>query len=124
MEHKLYIKELAHYRGIVLTENQKGGAYHKGTFKNKMIRACKECHIQNGEYIFRSHDYRHTVATAFYDTRVPIQSIRDYLGHEYEEMTRQYVDYMPKKIEKASEEYFKKGSLARCIRKGVNDSGA
>lgn len=72
---------------------------------------------------FRSHDYRHTIATAFYDTEVPIQSIRDYLGHDYEEMTRRYVDFMPKKIEKANEEYFKKGSLASCIRKGVNDSG-
>jgi len=38
-------------------------------------------------------------------------------------MTRRYVDFMPKKIEKANEEYFKKGSLASCIRKGVNDSG-
>ena len=28
------------------------------------------------------------------------------MGHEYEEMTRQYVDYMPKKLEKASEAYF------------------
>jgi len=104
-------------------QNQKGGAYHKGTFKNKMIKACKECNVQNGEYIFRSHDYRHTIATAFYDTGVPIQSIRDYLGHDYEEMTRQYVDFMPKKIEKANEEYFKKGSLASCLRKGVNDNG-
>jgi len=32
--------------------------------------------------------------------------VRDYLGHEYEEMTRQYVDYMPKKLERASEAYF------------------
>ncbi|EKC71517.1 hypothetical protein LEA_07220, partial [human gut metagenome] len=32
------------------------------------------------------------------------------LGHDYEEMTRQYVDFMPKKIEKANEEYFKKAA--------------
>lgn len=33
-----------------------------------------------------------------YDDEVPFQSIRDYLGHDYEEMTQQYVDFMPKKI--------------------------
>ncbi len=120
---RVYIAKYDRKADEYIFQNQKGGAYYKGTFKNKMIRACKECNIQNGKYIFRSHDYRHTIATAFYDTGVPIQSIRDYLGHDYEEMTRQYVDYMPKKIEKASEEYFKKGSLASCLRKGVKDSG-
>ena len=29
---------------------------------------------------------------------VSLQSIRDYLGHTYEEMTRQYIDYMPQRI--------------------------
>jgi len=120
---KIYIAKYNRKADEYIFQNKKGGAYHKGTFKNKMLRACKECNIQDGEYIFRSHDYRHTIATAFYDTEVPIQSIRDYLGHDYEEMTRRYVDFMPKKIEKANEEYFKKGSLASCIRKGVNDSG-
>lgn len=120
---KVYIAKYNRKADEYIFQNQKGGAYHKGTFKNKMIKACKECNVQNGEYIFRSHDYRHTIATAFYDTGVPIQSIRDYLGHDYEEMTRQYVDFMPKKIEKANEEYFKKGSLASCLRKGVNDNG-
>ena len=51
--------------------------------------------------MFKSHDYRHTIATYFYDTGVSLQSIRDYLGHDYEEMTEQYIDYMPKKIEKS-----------------------
>ncbi len=120
---KIYIAKYNRKADEYIFQNQNGGAYKKGTFKAKMIRACKESNIQNGDYIFRSHDYRHTIATAFYDTGVPIQSIRDYLGHDYEEMTRQYVDFMPKKIEKASEEYFKRGSLASCIRKGVNDNG-
>lgn len=51
--------------------------------------------------------------------------MRDYLGHVYEEMTQQYVDYMPRKIEKASEKYFKEhGSLAAGLKmkKGGNGS--
>ena len=34
--------------------------------------------------------------------------MRDYLGHFTEDMTKQYVDYMTKKVEKANEDYFKK----------------
>ena len=83
-----------------------------------MLKYCEINHIQNGEYVFKSHDYRHTIATYFYNTGVPLQSIRDYLGHDYEEMTEQYIDYMPKKNEKASEEYFSRHSLAACMKRG------
>ena len=49
---------------------------------------------------------------------VSIQTIRDYLGHFSEEMTKQYVDFMPKRIEKASDTYFKKpeNDLASTIK--------
>ena len=85
-----------------------------------MLKACRENEIANGEYIFKSHDYRHTVATMFYDNDVSLQSIRDYLGHTYEEMTRQYIDYMPKKIAQANEEFFstQESSLASWLKKG------
>lgn len=71
-----------------------------------MKKHCRENNIAGGEYLFKTHDYRHTVATMYYDCGVSIQSIRDYLGHNYEEMTEQYIDYMPRKIAKANEEYF------------------
>ena len=44
--------------------------------------------------------------TFFYDNGVSLQSVRDYLGHNYEEMTQQYIDYMPQKIAKESDEFF------------------
>lgn len=50
-------------------------------------------------------------------------AIRDYLGHDYEEMTEQYIDYMPKKIEKASEDYFSRHSLASYIKRGEEKDG-
>lgn len=120
---KVYIAKYNRKADEYVFQNQKGGAYSKSTFCVKMKKACEECKIQNGNYLFKSHDYRHTVATTFYEMGVPIQSIRDYLGHDYEEMTRQYVDYMPKKIEKANEEFFKKKSLASYLREGVNNNG-
>ena len=77
-----------------------------GTFRQEFQQHCIKNQIADGEYIFRSHDYRHNLATLYYDNGISIQAVRDYLGHEYEEMTRQYVDYMPKKVEKANDSYF------------------
>ena len=52
-----------------------------------------------------------------YDNGVSLQAVRDYLGHKEEDMTKQYLDYFPEKIDKANEEYFQGGSaLAKTIR--------
>ena len=103
-----------------LFQNQTGGAFRYGTFRYQMLKYCEKYQIANGEYIFKSHDYRHNLATLYYDNGISIQAVRDYLGHEYEEMTRQYVDYMPKKLEKASEAYFQEEthSFAAELMKG------
>ncbi len=106
-------------------QSSQGEAYRSATFRMKMQECCEKNGIKGGEYIFRSHDYRHGIATLFYDSGVSLQGVRDYLGHVYEEMTQQYVDYMPRKIEKANEKYFKEhGSLAAGlkIRKGGSGS--
>lgn len=120
---KVYIKKYHIKADEYLFKNRNGGAYRSATFRMQMVKQCEMNNIQNGEYAFKSHDYRHTIATYFYDTGVSLQSVRDYLGHDYEEMTQQYVDFMPKKIDKANEEYFSQHSLASCLRKGVNKNG-
>ena len=103
-----------------LFQNQTGGAFRYGTFRYQMLKYCEKYQIANGEYIFKSHDYRHNLATLYYDSGISLQAVRDYLGHEYEEMTRQYVDYMPKKLEQASEAYFQEEthSFAAELMKG------
>lgn len=103
-----------------LFQNQTGGAFRYGTFRYQMLKYCEKYQIANGEYIFKSHDYRHNLATLYYDSGISIQAVRDYLGHEYGEMTRQYVDYMPKKLEQASEAYFQEEthSFATELMKG------
>lgn len=120
---KVYLKKHGIKADDYVFQNAKGGAYCKSTFRYNMLKYCELNNIQNGGYVFKSHDYRHTIATYFYDTGVSLQSIRDYLGHDYEEMTEQYIDYMPKKIEKASEEYFSRHSLAACMKRGEKTDG-
>lgn len=109
-----------------LFKNKNGGAYVYGTFRCQMLKLCSENQIAGGEYLFQSHDYRHAVATEYYESGVSIQAVRDYLGHDHEDMTRQYIDYMPRRLDDANEEFFsqQEESLAAGLRKGGTDGGS
>lgn len=103
----VYIKKYGIESDDYLFPNRNGGAFCYDTLRSQMLRYCEQYQIQGGEYIFRSHDYRHTVATEFYDEGVALSSVRDYHGHVHDEMTLQYVDYMSKRVENAAEQVFK-----------------
>lgn len=103
----IYMKKYAIEADEYLFPNANGGAFRYATLRSQMLRYCDENQINGGEYIFQSHDYRHNVATEFYDGGVPLSSVRDYHGHTYDEMTLQYIDHMPARVEKASETVFK-----------------
>lgn len=122
---QVYIKRKHIGPDDYLFTNRNGGAYLTATFREQMKRFCEIQGVDGGEYLFQSHDYRHTVATFFYDNGASLQSVRDYLGHSYQEMTEQYIDYVPKKIAKANDEYFKQPghSLAAGLRKGGKHGG-
>lgn len=84
------------------------------------MMACGNIPSLKEGYIFRSHDWRHTLATFLYENGTSLQSVREYLGHEYEEMTEQYNDYMPKRIDKENESFFEKEEnnlAARFVRR-------
>lgn len=119
---KVYIKKYDIGAEDYLFPNSKGGAFRYGTLRSQMLRYCEENQIHGGEYIFRSHDYRHSVATEFYDNGVPLSSVRDYHGHTYDEMTLQYVDHMPERVEKAAEAVFRnpENNLAAGLLKTMN----
>lgn len=124
----VYIKKYDVGADDYLFPNRKGGAFRYGTLRSQMLRYCEENQIHNGEYIFRSHDYRHNVATEFYDSGVPLSSVRDYHGHTYDEMTLQYVDHMPERVEKAAEAVFRNpennlaAGLLKAADKGKKDN--
>lgn len=117
---QVYIKRRRIGPGDYLFTNRAGGPYRQETFRNQMKKFCLENDIEEGEYLFQSHGYRHTVATFLYDNGVSLQGVRDYLGHDYDEMTEQYIDYTPRKIAKANTEFFEKpgNSLAASLKKG------
>lgn len=101
-----YEKKYEIKNGEYLFKNKKGGAFNGQTFSDQMIRECNARGIDCGDYIFRAHDYRHNLATSMYGNGVSIQGVRDYLGHSSENMTKQYIDFMPERIVSAEDKYF------------------
>ena len=103
-------------------QSKDGGAYKAATCSRKLKEFFEEYLPEDSTYQFQSHAFRHTVATQYYDGGVSIQTLREYLGHHYLEMTQQYIDYMPQKIAQKNEEYFSKEghSLAGCLRKEMS----
>lgn len=81
------------------------GPYRYGTFKKQMHLLFDKYGISD-TYHFKSHAYRHTLATELYKDGVNIQCIREYLGHASEDMTKHYIDHLPNAIDKLNEEYF------------------
>lgn len=125
---KVYINKYDIGTEDYLFPNSRGGAFRYATLRAQMLRHCEENQIHGGEYIFRSHDYRHNVATEFYDNGVPLSSVRDYHGHTYDEMTLQYVDHMPERVEEAAEAVFRNPEnnlatgLLKAVGKGKNSN--
>lgn len=113
-----YIRKKNIRPGEYIFKSQDGGAYRVGTFVKYFKEKCQSLGIENSEYAFRTHDYRHTLATQLFEDHVSLQTIRDYLGHYSEEMTKQYVDYMPKKVIEANKELYNKpeNSMATMIK--------
>ncbi len=60
---------------------------------------------------FKSHDYRHTIATDLYMSGASLGATRAFLGHAYDDMTKQYIDHLPGRIDKRQDEYFKENDL-------------
>lgn len=85
-------------------KNRKGDAFDASLFSKNFRKYLVEAGIT--EYMFRSHDFRHGVATNLYNSGVPIEVIRDYLGHKDSDMTRKYIDYLPDILDKCNDDYF------------------
>lgn len=103
-------------------QSTKGGAYDAGTFSKQVKSYLKKAGVT--DYDFRSHDFRHTVATAMYmNYSVPVEVIRDYLGHKNSDMTRQYIDYLPDLLDKKDKDYFsvKENNLLQCMGEVKNE---
>lgn len=88
--------------------NSNGFPYNSLTFSVEMVRFCRNIGCEDIGYSFKAHDFRHTIATYLYETGASIQSIREFLGHKSDEMTKKYIDYIPKQIEVKSRELFQR----------------
>ena len=122
---KIYLKKNEIQPEEFIFQNTKGGACLYDTFRHQMLRACRENGIANGEYIFRSHDYRHTVATMFYDNEVSLQRYpRLSWAHLRRDDKTVHRLLCRKRSHRQTREFFstQENSLASWLRKGEQDA--
>ena len=116
---KKYIEDTGIKADEYVFQNKKGGAYDAGTFTKQMKRELKKAGLI--EYDYKAHDFRHTIGTSLNkDYNVSIEAIREFLGHNSSDMTKQYIDFVPEMLDSANENYFSKeeNKLATYIKKG------
>lgn len=99
-----YIQKKELKPGEYVFQNQRGGAYQTQTFREQMKEWVHAFGMD--DYLFKSHDFRHTFASALWESKIPLPVIRDYLGHKDDDMTMQYLDYREEQVKKESTAYF------------------
>lgn len=80
--------------------------YQAATFIKQMQRELL-LYEETRDITFRSHDFRHTIATDLYFSGAKLQTTRAFLGHTRDDMTKQYIDHLPGHIDALQAEYFK-----------------
>lgn len=61
------------------------------------------------DYKFKAHDFRHSIGTTLNrDYQSSIEVIREFLGHNSSDMTKQYIDFVPELLDRKNKEYFSK----------------
>lgn len=116
---KNYVKKTGCTADEYIFKDVKGRAFRAAQLGRYVKRWCRSIGIDDETYLFRSHDARHSVATRMFEENISLQAIRDYLGHNNDTMTRQYIDYMPRKVDKANEDYFSR--TEELLKGGIKD---
>lgn len=88
-----------------------GTAARSKTFRRNMNEFLEKIGVEKDVYTFRPHDFRHLIATELHKNGASLQAERDFLGHESEDMTKQYIDFVPREIRDKNQEYFRKDGI-------------
>ncbi|MBC6679591.1 tyrosine-type recombinase/integrase [Zhenpiania hominis] len=102
---KQYIETERRTANDYLFQNAKGDAYNAQTFTNRMRMACGKWNFAQDGYQFRAHAFRHWFATELFEES-NLQVVREFLGHDHDDMTKAYIDGIPRQIQEKSHAYF------------------
>lgn len=91
--------------------NDKDKPYQAATFVKQMQKQLL-LYEETRDINFKSHDYRHTIATDLHMSGAAIGTTRAFLGHTRDDMTKQYIDHLPGHIDLLQDEYFKENNLS------------
>ena len=84
--------------------------YQAATFVKQMKKQLL-LYEETKDITFKSHDYRHTIATDLHMSGATLGTTRAFLGHTRDDMTKQYIDHLPGHIDMLQDKYFKENDL-------------
>ena len=84
--------------------------FQTGTFTSQMNRWLRK-YKSTQDIHFKSHDYRHTIVTDIFDSGAGLPTAREFAGHKNENMTKEYIDHRPSKIDRLQQQYFSENDL-------------
>lgn len=101
----------------IIFQDKNKKEYSSQAFRKRIIEECKHVKILDGKYVFKGSDYQRGTARFLFEKGMSVPAIREYLGHQNDQLTKEYLNIKQKQLDKKSMEYFAdaKNSLASHI---------
>lgn len=101
----------------IIFQDKNGKEYTAQAFRKRIVEGCQRIKILDGKYVFSGNDYQRSTAHYLFEKGMSISAIRDYLGHQNDRLTKEYLNIGQEELDKKSREYFAepRNSLASHI---------
>lgn len=99
------IKEERHLSDIIF-QDKNGKEYTSPAFRKRILDGCARINILEGMYVFKGNDYQRMTARYLFKKGMSISAIREYLGHRYDSLTKDYLNIEQEQLDKQGDEYF------------------
>lgn len=109
-----------------LFQNKNGDKYNSASFRKIIMEGCEKIGILKGKYVFKGNDYKKYIAKFFYQNKMSISAIREYMGYNSDEVIKDYVNLKQDRLSSKNKAYLEdeKNSLTidLIVKKGGRET--
>lgn len=101
-----YVQERHRKPDEYIFQDRKGEPARTELVTKRLKKELQDAGVSPEVYSFRSHDFRHTIATDMDSDGTALQATREYLGHKSDVMTEKYLDRQQEMMDLATEKFY------------------
>lgn len=90
----------------IIFQDKNGKEYTCQAFRKRIIVECERVNILDGKYVFKGSDYQRGTACFLFEKGMSVSAIREYLGHQNDQLTKEYLNIRQEQLDKKNVEYF------------------